>query len=58
MSERWIEALGWMHAEACTTLDRGEDPRDTHVPELLERARRDLDRVPERWGREEEESGQ
>ena len=36
------EAIGWMHAEACATLDRGDDPRLTEVPDLLERCRVDL----------------
>lgn len=36
------EAIGWMHAEACTTLDNGGDPRLTEVPEMLSRARSDL----------------
>ena len=36
------EAIGWMHAEACTTLDGGDDPRLTEVPDILERAKKDL----------------
>ena len=36
------EALGWMQAECCTTLDRGEDPRLSEVPEVLERMVKDL----------------
>lgn len=37
-----IEAIGWCHAEACTTLDRGDDPRLTEVPDILRRALVDL----------------
>ncbi len=37
-----IMAIGWTHAEACVTLDRGGDPRITNVPMILERAKRDL----------------
>ena len=36
------EAIGWMHAEACTTLDNGNDPRTENVPDTLSRASRDL----------------
>lgn len=36
------EAIGWAHADACTTLDRGGDPRLVEVPAILERARQDL----------------
>jgi hypothetical protein len=32
-----MEALGWMYAEACNMIDRGEDLRKVEVPELLER---------------------
>jgi len=36
------EAIGWMHADACVTLDRGDDPRTVEVPDILERAKADL----------------
>jgi len=36
------ETIGWCHADACITLDRGNDPRLTEVPNILERARVDL----------------
>jgi hypothetical protein len=32
-----MEALGWMYAEACNMLDRGEDLRKVEVPEILAR---------------------
>lgn len=35
-------ALGWAWAEACTQLDRGDDPRQWEVPELLERMLKEL----------------
>lgn len=37
------EAIGWTHADACTALDKGEDPRTQNVPEMLVRAQKDLD---------------
>jgi len=36
------EAIGWTHADACTDLDKGKDPRKKIVPEMLERAEVDL----------------
>ena len=32
------EALGWMHAELCASLDKGNDPRQLDVAELMQRA--------------------
>ena len=37
------QALGWMHAEACCLMDRGEDIREIDVSELIKRAVKDLD---------------
>ena len=36
------EALGWMHAAACTALDRGDDPRLLEVPALYDQAKKEL----------------
>jgi len=36
------EAIGWIHADACTTLDKGDDPRLTEVPDILARSKVDL----------------
>jgi len=36
------EAIGWMHANACVTLDRGGDPRTVDVPSILDQAKVDL----------------
>lgn len=36
------EAIGWMHADACTMLDRGNDPRMAKVPNIYSRAMTDL----------------
>ena len=36
------EALGWAHVDACIALDKGDDPRLLNVPQILERARNDL----------------
>ena len=44
MPDKFYEAMGWMHAECCAALDRGEDPRQMEVPGMLERAIRDLTR--------------
>ena len=33
--------LGWMYAECCAALDRGEDPRTMDVPEMVGRAETD-----------------
>jgi hypothetical protein len=46
--ERYIEevrilALGWMHADCCTLLDKGLDPRTMIIPDTLQRALRDLE---------------
>ncbi len=45
--ERYIEgvraeAIGWAHADACAAMDKGEDPRNSDVPDMLVRARKDL----------------
>jgi len=45
--EQYVEgerarAIGWAHADACITLDRGDDPRSSNVPEMLTRAQVDL----------------
>ncbi len=37
-----VEAIGWAQADACTTLDRGQDYRHVNVPSILERAMVDL----------------
>ena len=37
-----MEAAGWMQAECCTSLDRGEDPRQADVAELISRMEQDL----------------
>ncbi len=37
-----FEAIGWTYADACVTLDKGEDPRLQNVPNILERAKIDL----------------
>ncbi len=37
------EVLGWAHADACVSLDRGDDPRTIEVPTMFDRMRTDLD---------------
>ena len=37
------EAIGWAHAYSCTSLDNGEDPRLTNIPDMLVRAIIDLE---------------
>ncbi|MBE9515947.1 MAG: hypothetical protein IME93_03100 [Proteobacteria bacterium] len=39
---KWVEALGWAYADCCATLDNGGDPRKTEMPDVLERATKDL----------------
>ena len=41
--ERYV-AIGWMHAEACTILDQYGDPRTEELPDIIERAHKDLSR--------------
>ena len=36
------EAIGWTHADACVSLDNGNDYRKIEVPSILERAMVDL----------------
>lgn len=40
--DRRIEAIGWTHADDCVDLDKGNDPREKELPEMLNRANRDL----------------
>ena len=42
LSDDACEALGWMLAECCNILDKGEDPREADVPDMIERCRYDL----------------
>ena len=35
--------LGWAHAYYCTALDKGEDPRKTEVPVIMDQAKRDFE---------------
>ena len=42
IEQQRIEAIGWTHAFACTSLDKGGDPRIFEVPSILDAARRDL----------------
>ena len=36
----WREVMGWMYADACTTIDRGEDYRKIEFPSIVERAKK------------------
>ena len=38
-----MRIVGWMYADACTSLDRGEDYRKIEVPALLKRLRKELE---------------
>ena len=54
--EMWVEqeriqAIGWMHAEACTMVDRKEDIRLKEVSDILNRAIHDLNVLPSRQER-------
>lgn len=37
-----MEAIGWTHADCCCALDKGGDPRIVEVPDIVKRARHDL----------------
>lgn len=37
------QAIGWAYTDACIALDKNEDPRLTEVPNILERAKKDLE---------------
>lgn len=37
-----LEAIGWMHAEACVSSDNGEDIRKIDIPDVIKRAIKDL----------------
>jgi len=43
LNDKIIEAIGWMHAEACVAVDKGEDIRNISIPDLIDRAKRDLE---------------
>jgi len=36
------ESIGWTVADACCSLDRGDDYREKEVPSILQRALKDL----------------
>ena len=42
IEQQRAEAIGWTHADACSALDRGGEPRTQNVPEMYERAMLDL----------------
>ncbi|MCK7542921.1 hypothetical protein MLC59_01890 [Marinobacter bryozoorum] len=44
MPDKFYEGLGWMHAECCAALDRGEDPRAFEVGDMVKRCIHDLTR--------------
>jgi Fe-S-cluster containining protein len=37
-----MRVVGWMYADACTSLDRGEDYRKVIMPDLIKRLRKEL----------------
>lgn len=41
-NDKVIEAIGWTHADDCVDLDNDRDPRQKEVPEMLDRATKDL----------------
>lgn len=47
MPDKFYEGLGWMHAECCAALDRGEDPRGFEIGEMVQRCIRDLTADPQ-----------
>lgn len=47
MPDKFYEGLGWMHAECCAALDRGEDPRNFEVGDMVKRCICDLTAPPQ-----------
>lgn len=39
----FFKTLGWAYADACVALDKNEDYRKFTVPEIIERAKKDLE---------------
>lgn len=37
-----MEGVGWAYADCCVALDKGEDPREKDMAEVLHRANIDL----------------
>lgn len=37
-----MEAIGWAYADCCATLDKGNDPRQTDMADVIDRAEKDL----------------
>jgi hypothetical protein len=42
-SDKVFGAIGWAYADCCITLDKGGDPRQTDMNDVLSRARIDLE---------------
>lgn len=42
VNEARAEAVGWAYADCCTTLDNGDDPRQTNMGGVFVRMREDL----------------
>jgi len=42
IDQKRAETLGWMYAEACILLDKGQDLREVDVPSLSEKHHRDV----------------
>jgi len=42
LKDKAVEAIGWAYADCCSALDKGKDPRETKMPDVLERAKKDL----------------
>lgn len=55
VEQQRAEVLGWMYAEACASLDKGEDIRQIEVPSILERATKELN-VTTPWEKEHDPS--
>ena len=42
----WRQGIGWAIAEACVSLDRGEDIRLKPMPDIIEEAMKDFNLIP------------
>lgn len=53
LQQREMQALGWMYAQACCYIDAGVDIRTVEVPELLDRYKREANKLVDETRREQ-----
>lgn len=42
VKEKQILAIGWAYGDVCSNLDKGKDPREENVPDILVKAKEAL----------------